>query len=59
LEKTRSHLGKIFLHPQNSALRTATVVVRSLSNPADPYFLGWWLLQQLLRRKVFSRFKRI
>ena len=31
----------------------------SLSTPADPYFLAWWLLQQRLRRKVFLRFKRI
>ena len=35
------------------------VVVLGLSNPADSYFLAWWLLQQLLRRKVFTRFKRI
>jgi len=35
------------------------VMVLSLSNLADPYFVPWWSLQQLLRRKVFSRFKRI
>jgi len=30
------------------------VVFLSLSNPADPYFLAWWLLQQLLRSKFFQ-----
>jgi len=34
------------------------VVVLSLSNPVDPYFLAWWLLQQLLRRKVFFKIQK-
>jgi len=40
-------------------VRCLRVVVVSLSKFAGPYFLAWWLLQQLLRRKVLLRFKRI
>ena len=35
------------------------VVFLSLSNPADPYFFAWWLLQQLLKSKFFQDSKRM
>jgi len=34
------------------------IVVLSLSHPAARYFLAWWLLQQLLKRKVFFKIQK-
>jgi len=71
LEQYECHIGKkLSLQEFTQLIRIKLLIIsRFPENPlcppadayaTDPYFLASWLLQQqLLRRKVFSRFTRI